>query len=269
MELNPTQASTIKTLRRDVGNEDLSASPAATIAAMDKRYVLSSTRVVLAALKKVYPDCKEFAAESAKRRVEFKKIDESQTPTAKQAEKYVAWPDVLAFRDQHREDMTDTEYLLLCLYTMWPPVRADYTPMEIVTRKPRKLTDGTNYVIVSKGSISVLFHAYKTHAVYGDLLRKMPKPLERVTREYLAARPDQKYLFEDGGVPWQAQRLGVTIRRIFQRFHGLDTGISTLRHSFATHSYRGMPAMTELKKLSQSLMHSMSTSQAYRHIDLE
>jgi len=269
MELSTAQATVLKKLRSDRGVEDLSVHPSATIAAMDARYGFSSTRVVLAALKKAYPDSKEFAAESKKRREQYKKLDESQEPTDKQREKYVGWADVLAFRDQYRNQMTETEYFLLCLYTMWPPVRADYTPMKIVARKPRTLEDGMNYIIVRPKSIECLFHAYKTHSVYGDLKRKMPKALETVTREYLEHHPGQTYLFEDAGVAWQSQRLGATIRRVFQRFHGMDTGISTLRHSYATHAYKGMPALRDLKKLGEAMMHSVTTAQAYRHIELE
>ena len=270
MELSPAQASVIKKLKGDRNVDDLSVHPTATLAAMDARYSFSSTRVVLAALKKMYPACKEFAAESKKRREQYKKLDESQEPTDKQREKFVAWADVLAFRDEYRSQMSQAEYFLMCLYTMWAPVRADYTPMEVVTRKPRTLKDGTNYLIVRPKSIDCLFHAYKTHEVYGDQLRKMPKALEAVTRQWLDTHAGDAYLFQDeAGNPWQPQRLGATLRRVFQRFHGMDTGISTLRHSYATHLYKGMPALKELKRLSSAMMHSVTQAQAYRHIELE
>jgi len=268
MSLSTPQAITVKKLQDDRGVDDLSEDPAATIAAMDARYGLSSTRVVLTALKKTYPACKEFAAEATKRREQYRKLDEAQEPTEKQEEKFVKWEDILDFRDQYKAQLTEEEYFLLCLYTMMPPVRADFTPMKIVPKKPRVLEDGMNYIIVRPKSIDLLFHSYKTHSVYGDLLRKMPKPLERVTRQWLETHPDQTYLFQDEkGQPWQAQRLGATVRRPFQRIHGMDTGISMLRHAYASHMYAGMPALKDLRKISESMMHSVTTSQTYRFLD--
>lgn len=265
--ISTSQAITLKKLQGDRRVDDLSADPAATIAAMDARYSLSSTRVVLAALKKAYPDCKEFATEAKKRRTDFRKLDEAQEPTARQQDKFISWDNILKFRDEYRAEMTEDEYFCLCLYTMWEPVRADYTPMRIVTRKPRTLEEDMNYIIVRPKSIDVLFHSYKTHKVYGDLLRKMPKALERVTREYLAAHPSNDYLLQDEtGKPWLAQRLGATVRRPFQRFHGMDTGISMIRHAYATQLNAGMPSLATMRKNSTRMMHGVLTNQAYRFI---
>lgn len=267
MSLSVSQLTTVKKLQGDRGIDDLSEDPAATIAAMDARYSLSSTRVVLTALKKMYPACKEFAAEATKRREQFRKLDEAQEPTEKQEQKFVKWEDIITFRDEYKDEMSLEDYFLLCLYTMWAPVRADYTPMKIVDRKPKVLEDGMNYIIVRPKSIDVLFHSYKTHKVYGDIQRKMPKALERVTRQYLEQRPGQTYLFQDEkGQPWQSQRLGASVRRPFQRIHGMDTGISMIRHAYASHMYAGMPALKDLRKISESMMHSVTTSQTYRFL---
>jgi hypothetical protein len=270
MELSTGQAIVIKKLRGDLGVEDLSADVKATLAAMDKRYSFSSTRVALAALKKAYPATKEFAAESAKRRVEYKKLDESQEPTEVQREKYVAWPDVLEFREQYKDQMSPVEYLLMSLYTMIEPVRADYTPMKIVARKPKTLEDGTNYIIVRPKTMEFIFHAFKTQKTIGDVQRKVPKPLERVVRNWLETNPGQTYLLQnEDGSPWQEQRLGASVRRIFQRFHGLDTGISMLRHSYATYINRGQKSLADLKKTSSRMMHGVLTNQTYRFLELE
>jgi hypothetical protein len=267
--LNKSQLIVLKKLRDDCGTENLSADCAATIAAMDKRYSLSSTRVALTALKKAYPECAAFAAETTKRRSGYRALDEAQEPTERQAEKFVSWENIQDFREMYKAEMTNEEYLVLCLYSMWAPVRADYTPMMIVSRKPRVCADGMNYLIVRPKSIDVLLHCYKTHGVYGDVQRQMPKPLEAIVRQYIIEHPGQTYLLEDNGKPWSEQRLGATLRRPFQRIHKIDTGISSFRHSYATHMYAGMPALKDLRKISESMLHSVTTSQAYRHINME
>jgi hypothetical protein len=268
MSLSKAEATTIKKLREDVGSENLELDAAKTITAMDARYSMSSTRVALVGLRKEYPGCKLFETEFQKRRPTWTKIDTAQEPTARQADKFAKWEDILEFRDAYRAEMTDEEYFLLCLYTMWAPVRADYTPMKIVDRKPRILEDGMNYLLVRKKSVAVLFHAYKTASKYGDVLRKMPKPLERVTRAWIQNHPGT-YLFQDAdGSPWQPQRLGSTVRRPFQRIHGMDTGITMLRHAYSTFVNRGMPTLSELHKRSSGMLHSVTTNQSYRFLDL-
>jgi hypothetical protein len=269
MSLSKAEATTIRKLRGDVGHDDLAAEPKKTIAAMDARYSVSSTRVALVGLRKEYPACKEFETEFQKRRPTWTKIDTAQEPTERQEAKFAKWEDILTFRDTYRDQMSEDEYFLLCLYTMWPPVRADYTPMKVVARKPRVLEDGVNYLLLRKKSVAVLFHSYKTSKKYGDILRRMPKPLERVTRAWIQNHPGT-YLFQDAdGTPWQPQRLGSTVRRPFQRIHGMDTGITMIRHAYSTFVNRGMPALSELQKRSAGMLHSMATNQTYRFLGLE
>jgi hypothetical protein len=265
---SPAQATSLRKLSGDLNTENLGADPVATIKAMDARYSFSSTRVVLAALKKAYPEVKEFATESAKRRIEFKKLDDAQEPTEKQKEKFVKWEDIISFRDQYKDQMTEEEYLALCLYTMMPPIRADWTPMRVVARKPKTLQDGMNYLILGKSSATALLHAYKTHSTYGDVTLKIPKPLERVIRAYREKHPTE-YLFDDGGSPYQPQRLGTLVRRTFQRFHGMDTGITMLRHAWVTHLNKGQKPLAELKKNSGAMLHGLTQHMAYRFLSLE
>jgi hypothetical protein len=61
--------------------------------------------------------------------------------------------------------------------------------------------------------------------------------------------------------------LGATVRRPFQRIHDMDTGITMLRHAYATHINKGMPDLGELHRRSHGMLHSMATNQAYRFID--
>jgi hypothetical protein len=267
--LSPSHKSIIRKLQADTQAENLAAAPAKTIAAMDNRYSHSSTRVALSALRKLYPNCAAFEKEMKKRQPGFLKLDESQEPTQKQRDKFMSWDALKDFREQYKDDMSDEEYFALCLYTMWEPARVDYTPMKVVSRKPRKLEEGMNYMVVGKSSITTIFHAYKTHWKYGDVVRKMPKALERVTREWLAKHPGT-YLFQDAsGQPWQPQRLAAAVRSPFQRIHKMDTGISMIRHAWATKFHAGQKPLKELKKAANNMMHGVLQQQAYRFLDLE
>jgi hypothetical protein len=185
-------------------------------------------------------------------------------------EQYVAWPDLLAWRDANWDSLNQQEQLLLALYTYWEPARVDYTPMKIVPRKPKTLEDGMNYMVIKKTSIDVIFHAFKTQKTLGDVTRKAPKVLERLLRAWVETHPGQEYLLQDDdGKPWQTQRLGTAVRRIFQTYHSLDTGISMLRHSYSTHLNRGQKSLADLNKTAGRMMHGVLMNQAYRFLNLE
>jgi hypothetical protein len=269
METTPAHQSILNKLRADTKEHDLSAHPARTLAAMDARYSFSSTRVALNALRKAYPACKEFETQAAERRDKWRSIDTAQEPTEVQKKKYMSWERLQEFRDENEYKMTDEEYFVMCLYTMWEPARADYTPMKIIKRKPRKLEEGMNYLVLGKRNVDVIFHAYKTAGTYGDVTRRMPADLAAVTREWIADHPGDYLLQDSNGVPYQPQRLGQIVRRVFQRLNSSDTGISSIRHAYATHVYKSMPSLQSLNQTSRNMMHGILTGQAYRFISLE
>jgi hypothetical protein len=265
--LTATHVSALKLLRADTQAEDLSADTAKTIAAMDARYVFNSTRNVLTMLRKVYPDNKVFQTEMQTRRAEFKKLDKAQEPTDRQLQKHIPWDDIIAFRDLYFDSLTSDEQLLISLYTMVPPARADYTPMKIVGRKPSKPEDGFNYLVLRSKTAHFLFHAFKTHATLGDQYIEVPKNLNKVIRSYI--KEGQTYLLEHDGKPWTEAQLGVGVRKIFQRYLDMDTGITTIRHSYITKLRAGEPSIAQNTKIANSMMHSVETSQAYRFLSLE
>jgi hypothetical protein len=235
---------------------------------MDARYSVSSTRVALSALRKAYPGAKKFEDEMKKRYRTYRDLDEDQEPTDAQRDNFVPWDSIIEFRDQYYQEMTPTQRLLLALYTHIAPVRADYTPMRIINRKPATFEEGHNYLVWNRTPYFI-FHAYKTAVRYGDKYVKIPMPLKRELSSYLNKHIDNEYLFESKGLPWSAMRLSVEVRRIFQQFHQLDTGINLIRHAYLTKYHAGQKPMAELKKISSAMMHGPMLSQAYRFLSLE
>ena len=258
----------IRKLIGDCNTSDLSADPAKTFAAMDKRYKLSSTRVALTALRKLYPDNNEFIAEMKKRYTTFQKIDKTQTPTEKQAVDFIDWDSIIKWRDGAGSVLPIFDKLLVGLYTYIPPQRADFCPMRVTTRLPKTLEDGINYLVINKRTARFVFHAYKTAATYGDREVTVPAPLFKLLAEYLGDRRSG-YLLQDGSISWTPSRLGSNLRRIFLAAFDKEVSVNLLRHSYLTKAYAGMPALKELESIASSMAHDILTSQKYRYIALE
>lgn len=265
MATTQTHLSALRTLRKKAGVTDLAAEPEKTIAAMDAHYKFSSTRVCLSALRKEYPDCQVWIDEMRKRRPQWDTLDNSQTMTETQEKKFLTWDQIIEFRDSHYDEFSTEDRLLINLYTRMPPVRADFTPMRIVNRKPTKLEDGINYLIWNSKP-RFLFHAYKTHASMGDREVEIPKVLVTEIAGYLAGRTDG-YLFQHAvGKAWSDTTMSKRVISVFNKHLDIDTGIQMIRHAWVTKQHEGLPTIAELKEKAVALLHSVTTQQQYRLI---
>lgn len=267
--LTPSQMSALKLLRADTGVEDLGADPAKTIAAVDSRYITSTARVVFTMLKKIYPDNAEFIAQAKERAKVARTALLSQEPTATQIAAHIPWETIISWRDSDEFKTLSIETrFLIGLYTYLPPQRLDYTPMRIVGRLPKTLEAGMNYIVITKKTAKVVFHAYKTAKFHGDMTLAAPKELFDLLIEYLGDRR-KGYLFESGNVALTESALGKRLRAIFIAKYSKVFGANNLRHSFITYQNKGAPSITKMKEDAAAMGHNVITHQSYRHISLE
>ena len=69
-------------------------------------------------------------------RDEHDRFAATQVMTEREKNLFVPWPELLKAREKIRESVSDffdfQDYVIYCLYTLAPPVRLDYSPMEVV-----------------------------------------------------------------------------------------------------------------------------------------
>ena len=191
---------------------------------------------------------------------------ETQTLSALEETKYLEWSKILDAVEKARVAVEDVwtlqEYLILCLYTMIPPVRLDYGNMLIVRTEPSEITG--NYLILSKNPY-FLFSDYKTFKVYGVMRIQIPKVLYDIIDLMLPFTT--QYLLEDrSGAPLGAVALGQLIISIFQRHANKKVGVSMLRHSYISHIRAKELPIKKSDALAHQMMHSPKMSMIYRKI---
>lgn len=136
----------------------------------------------------------------------------------------IDWDDVKKCKDKF--PVGSEARLIYLLYTTLPPVRADYTPMEIVDNAKDANDDQMNYYVRAKKPY-ILLNVYKTASKYGQ------QRLD-VSKELADAIPrDQKYMFEFDGEPMQPNTLSKKVVRAFKRYCDIHVTINTLRRSYA------------------------------------
>jgi len=136
----------------------------------------------------------------------------------------IDWDDVNKCKDKF--PLGTEARLIYLLYTTLPPVRADYTPMEIVDDAKDANDEKMNYYVRGKKPY-ILLNAYKTAAKYGQ------QRLD-VSKELADAIPrDQKYLFEFQNEPMSPNTLSKKVVRAFKKYCDIHVTINTLRRSYA------------------------------------
>jgi hypothetical protein len=194
--------------------------------------------------------------------------EKAQKLTAKESEKYVAWPEIVKARESLKA-AGGWDYLLACLYTMTPPVRNDYANMMVLRTTPTKSqiakhkAAGFNLCVLLKKSAYFLFLNYKTASTYGDVKLKIPKQLGEVIRHTGIWVGDGQMLLNGMTEAY----VGIKLARIFQRAIGKSVTINILRHSYVTHMRHGEMPLAEKEELAKHMMHSALEGELYiKHV---
>jgi integrase len=202
----------------------------------------------------------------------IQKKTEDQELTEAEKLKYMEWPDILATLEKIRLAVHDPEtfqdYLIICLYTLMPPVRLDFAEMQIVEQEPTE--HGSNYLVWSKalgGSLPYfLFTDYKTYKVYGAQRVPLPPALYDVVKEWITLADPEYLLTGSNGLPMKEWELGQTIISVFEKHAGKKVGANILRHSYISWMRKGELEFKKSQELAQQMGHSQTMSALYRKI---
>lgn len=181
--------------------------------------------------------------------------------------KYMEWPQILETVEKIRLAVHDLEsfqdYLIVCLYTLMPPVRLDFAEMKVVSEEPAE--HGANYLIWNQNPY-FLFTDYKTYKTHGAQRTPLPPALIDVVREWRTMVDDDYLLLGANGLPIQAWDLGQTLIRIFEKYANKSVGVSILRHSYASWVRRHELSFKQSAELARQMGHSQTMSALYRRI---
>jgi len=229
---------------------------------------LNTKRLYLSALAYNAKDDAErqrYKEEIAKIRPSADEEVESQSLTPELEAKYMDWDDVMKCQAKAKEmyeagTMVLNDYLLMCLYTLQAPVRADYSEMRVV-KSLNSTKNDTNYAELSENSVWFEFRHYKTAKTYGTVgLPAHPTVADLIRKKkancfakvcYVSSLARDKL----------TQRLG----ELFVKCGGKPITITLLRHSYITQFYKDYPNPSiELKKqLAKKMLHSRFVQEVY------
>ena len=199
---------------------------------------------------------------------EIKERYRSGVATEKQAEEYMAWPEILEKREAlGRSAYGSKEHLLISLYTYLPPVRQDYAYVKLLPKMPfgSKATEGNFLVLKSRGASTIVLNDYKTSSSHKHLRKDLPAELTKVIKKSMEIQP-RDYLFVDsnGQVYDKENSYYKWVNRTLSSILGKTVTATMLRHSFIIDERKRDVTPGEEADSAKWMGHSMSQKNEYR-----
>lgn len=157
------------------------------------------------------------------------------------------------------------ERLLISIYTLIPPVRADYFALQIIhdDQEPTQ----PNYLRIRHGQIETVLRDFKTSKTYHEIRNTLPDPLAQEIHASLLACP-RTFLFTNAhGKPHTRNSFTLWTRRVLTRILQTDFTLVFFRHAFATHYVtHHNPTDHDISEVSKKMGHSSEMFRAYRWV---
>ena len=211
-----------------------------------------------------------YRAKMVEYNLRLKEIATQQTLSEREIAIWNSWEEILeAYRKlklQAEANLTDKkiwqDYVILSLYVLLPPTRADWSPVRISTHDD----DGKdNKLMVDASGITFILQEYKTAKQYGTQHITIPTGLEAILRHWLTLETSG-VLFNVKGKSASESWLSSQVRNIMKRLTGKASGINILRHAYISHVRQGEAPLLQQNALANAMMHSVGMSQIYRRL---
>jgi len=192
--------------------------------------------------------------------------DKEQKLTAAQALQYLPWKEILEVQKTlatmpDRTDAQQKHLLVVSLYTLTPPVRADHGDMKIFKNKASKTKPRTGNELIWTKNPSFVFREYKTAKTYGEVVLPIPKPLVKIIEDYFTFLGKVPTFLL--GEEMSANTLSSYVQGIFKQYTGKEVGVSLLRHSFITFIFPSLTTIAKKETLARQMLHSKQLQEQY------
>jgi len=225
-------------------------------------YKKNILNALLAASKYHFPEAHKAYAD---KRDEFKAVLDAQQfhqqLTTRQEKNIVSWDQILSVKERLPKD--SEEFVLLSLYTDLPPVRADWSPMRILSTELEASEYEGNCLVVNHRECIVHLNEYKTSKAYGPIVHRLPEPLSNILRSW-CFKHSRHWLFQlADGTPWTPAYLSRKVTAIFQRILKKNVGITMIRIAHNTEQGKNDRTIAEKSNLAKLMGHSILQGEKY------
>jgi hypothetical protein len=213
-----------------------------------------------------------------KESIDQNKIGKEFQLTEREQKTFMKWEDVLEFYIKLSKQLDKTDYksflefVIISLYVLHPPVRADYANMRVFIDEsfiPDNFTE--NYCVLQTNPRFV-FNKYKTAKHKGVTDIPIDPQLHDILLDWLEINPSNyllssyvkcKSIFK----PFTEVCLCRRITLIFNKYTNVPVTINTLRHSYISYlAKQEFEMITKKLDNANKMMHSVTMADKYRRM---
>jgi hypothetical protein len=213
-----------------------------------------------------------------KEQIEEEKVGKEFELTEKEKKSFMIWEDILKVHQQMLSNLNKTnynnflEYVIVSLYVLHPPARADYANMRVFIDDSFIPTNFQDNYCVLQTNPRFVFNKYKTAKHKGTTIVNMDNDLHNIlldwvdinTSEYLLSSYVQS---TKSFKPITEIALCRRITLIFEKYANKPVTINTLRHSFVSYMSRyEMENYEKRRENASKMMHSLNMADKYRRM---
>jgi hypothetical protein len=153
------------------------------------------------------------------------------------------------------------DHLILCLYTMVPPLRNDYADMLVVRDGESFDLDNTNNNYYHVNDRCFIINKFKTSEQHGRIIIDIDCDLEEVLGRWLQINPNKWLLINvTDGTQISRNNLGKYIKRLMGNVS--FPGVSMIRKSYLSSKYDGS-IYEKMKEDARIMGHTVATQQTH------
>jgi hypothetical protein len=197
--------------------------------------------------------------------------------TEKEMKSFMYWEDILEVYSKVSQSLVRTnydsflEFVILSLYILHPPVRADYANMRIFiddSLLPKRITD--NYCVLQTNPRFV-FQQYKNAKCHGTTIIPIDPELHNILLDWMDVN-ESDYLLSSyvpskrAFLPLSENALTKRIISIFNQRAKKPVSINTLRHSFISFVTKNDQDYYAKQDNASKMMHSTYMAEKYRRM---
>lgn len=157
------------------------------------------------------------------------------------------------------------EQLLLAIYTLIPPVRADYHKLKIYHTLNDNIADidiKENTLILGNKNAYIVLVDYKTKKAYGKHIINLPEKLTNIIKKNITET--QSFVFENKyKEPYSRTSFSEYVSKTMSKIFNEKITINTLRHIYITYNINLGSNPIDKIDISKKMLHSTDTQLKY------